>query len=97
MGKQRMTRSQRPPRWRRPWILAVGLVVIALGGGAYWWSAEAPEPTGGTPRLALEREVIDFGHVPFDRFVDAVFTLKNTGDGVLRLADVPRVKALEGC
>jgi hypothetical protein len=52
---------------------------------------------GGTPRLTVDRTTIDFGDVPFDRFVDARFTLANAGDGVLTIAGRPPVTATQGC
>ncbi len=95
MGKRKVMKAQ--PRRRRIGMVLAAVAVLVLAGGAYWWTAESPEPVGGTPRMVLDRKVIDFGTVPFDTTVKAVFTLTNEGDGVLRLADVPSVKVLAGC
>ncbi len=48
-------------------------------------------------RIQIDRDEIDLGNQPFDRTVRAMFTVKNAGDGTLKL-EVPRlVTALEGC
>ncbi len=92
----RGTTAFRSGRWpARTAIVAVA--ALGLGAGVWWWSPERPEPLGGTPRLVLDREVMDFGYVRFETPVRAVFRLTNAGSGVLRLTDVPRVQVLDGC
>jgi hypothetical protein len=71
-------------------LIVVALVVAA---GAAWWAMTPEEP----PRLEVDRQAIDFGDVPFGHWVTATFTLRNTGRGPLRIADAPKVRALEGC
>jgi len=96
MGKRQLKQPQRRrARWRRVLLGVVG--VIAVGGATAWWLWEPPEASGGTPRLVVDREVQDFGYLPFEAPVRAVFMLANTGDGVLRLAGVPRVEVVKGC
>ena len=97
MGKHRM--KQPPPRRRPKWRLAalVVIVVAAVGAGAFWWLSEAEDIPGGTPRLVLDREVVDLGYLPFEAPARVVFTLTNAGNGSLRLTGVPRVKVLKGC
>lgn len=96
MGKHRVT--QPPPRRRRwKWTVVGGLALVIVGAATFWWLSEVPNASGGTPRLVLDREVVDLGYLPFETPVRVVFTLTNTGDGTLRLADVPRVKVLKGC
>lgn len=51
----------------------------------------------GGPRLAVDKELIDFGTVRFQRMVDARFRLRNVGDQPLRLAINPQVEAIQGC
>ena len=94
MGKKGMKpQVRRPRRWR--WALAA-LGVIVAGVGSFWWLSE-PTASGGTPRLVVDREVVDLGFLPFEAPARVVFMLTNAGDGPLRLADVPRVKVLKGC
>lgn len=96
MSKRKVKQPPRPrSRWRQVLLGVVGL--MALGGAATWWLWEAPEASGGRPRLAVDRAVQDFGYVPFEVPLRAVFMLANTGDGVLRLAGVPRVEVVKGC
>jgi hypothetical protein len=72
-------------------------VLVAVGGGAFWWFSEAQDTSGGTPRLVMDRTEVDLGHFPFEAPARAVFTLTNAGDGLLRLTEVPPVKVLKGC
>ncbi len=96
MGKHRM---KEPPPRRRTWrrVVLGAIVVAAVGAGAAWWLSEAVDVSGGTPRLVVDREVVDLGYLPFEAPATVVFTLTNAGDGTLRLADVPRIKVLKGC
>jgi len=96
MGKQRgKQRPRRRPRWR--WAALAGVVLVAVGAGAFWWFSEAQDTSGGTPRLLMDRTEVDLGYLPFEAPARVVFTLTNAGDGLLRLADVPPVKVLKGC
>ena len=95
MSKHRAVPSAGRHGWS--WFAVAAVVAVALGGGAWWWNAGATWPPGGTPKLVVDRDVIDLGNVPFETRVRAAFTLSNAGDGALRLEDVPRVKVLAGC
>lgn len=79
-------------------LLVLGVVAVALaGGGAWWlWSGQN-EAAAGTPRLAVDRTEVDLGYRRYDTTARVVFTLTNAGDGPLRLAETPRVKAVQGC
>jgi hypothetical protein len=59
-------------------------------------TGEAPTFRGG-PRLAVDKELIDFGTVRYDHFVEARFRLKNVGDQPLRLPASPPIEVVEGC
>jgi len=96
MGKKRVVP---PPPWRsaRRWVLVGALALIPVGGVAFWWLSDTLDLSGGTPRLVLDREMVDVGYLPFEAPARVVFTLTNAGNGSLRLAGVPRVKVLKGC
>lgn len=96
MAKQRVKQPRlRPPRWRRAAFGLLGL--IAVGAAAVWWLAEAPDASGGTPRLVVDRTEVDLGYLRFETPARFAFTLSNAGDGPLRLVSVPVVRALKGC
>ena len=87
---------QRPLRWRRgSLVVAVAIGVVSAAMYANWPAASLP--TSGTPRMVVDRTVIDFGDVPYERFVDAVFTVTNAGNGVLTIGKRPAVSATKGC
>lgn len=76
------------------------VVAVVAATGIVWWLSPAG-PLGlvpaGPPRLETDRQSIDFGDVPFGRWVTAAFTVRNSGAGPLEIAGVPRVRAVEGC
>ncbi len=77
---------------------AVGFVIL-LGALVYQQIGASAGSTGsGGPRLAVDRERIDFGRVVYDKMVRAVFTVTNVGDKPLQIADRQiAVKLVEGC
>lgn len=78
-----------------PWIVfAVGgllLVVTAILLG------QQGSNGGGTPVIAVDQKVIDYGDVNFN--VEKTFTIKvtNNGDGTLRFKEAPYIQVMEGC
>jgi hypothetical protein len=97
-----VSRAHTPSRWRN--LLAPGAIGLALVVGvATWFFLQEPTPVSlaaqykGGPRLAVDKELIDFGPVRFERMVEARFRLRNVGDQLLHLAVNPQVKAIEGC
>ncbi|MGE5073603.1 MAG: hypothetical protein ACM3MF_09265 [Anaerolineae bacterium] len=81
---------------RIPWpiVLAVGGVLLVV---AAFFLANRGGDGGGTPKVAVDPQKIDYGHVSFG--TNETFTIKvtNTGDGVLRFKDQPYIEVLEGC
>ncbi|OGK82688.1 MAG: hypothetical protein A2X52_11960 [Candidatus Rokubacteria bacterium GWC2_70_16] len=86
-----------PRRGRRRWVVGGVLAAIVAGAGTFWWQSESLGTYSGTPRLVVDREVVELGTLPFEAPVRVVFTLTNAGDGALKIAEVPRVKAVVGC
>jgi hypothetical protein len=69
--------------------------ILVLAAGLSWWAAR--RAADGVPRLAVDRETVDLGELPFSAPARASFTLTNTGTGSLRIVDAPRVKVVKGC
>lgn len=78
-----------------PWPLIIigGLLLIA----AVFLFANQSGDGGGTPSIAVDQQMIDYGDVKFD--VEKTFAIKitNTGDGILRFTEEPYIEVLEGC
>ena len=92
----------RQARKRRRRLVVAGILSGAvLVGVGIWFVYPSPlgaaAPYQGGPRLAVDREEIDFGPVRFDKMVHARFRLKNVGDQPLQIATGPRVEVVEGC
>jgi hypothetical protein len=107
MGKAKRKTDEvgaRQTRKRRRRLVVAGILGAALLAGLTTWAVyPSPSPLGaavpyqGGPRLAVDREEIDFGSVRFDKMVQARFRLKNVGDQPLQIATAPRVEVVEGC
>ncbi len=69
-------------------LLIAGLAVLSMAGSG-------AAKTG--PRLAVDREQIDFGRVPLDKAIKAEFKVTNTGDTPLTLDASAPVQVLKGC
>ena len=69
-------------------LLAAGIIVGLQNIGG---------DNGGTPALAVDREVIQYGDVKYD--VPLTFDIKvtNTGDGTLRFKEQPYIEVRDGC
>ncbi len=76
-----------------PYVIAAA-VVLFIGIAVY---LVMNQPATGTPRFQVDQEKIDLGDQPLGKTVRAAFTVKNGGDGTLKL-DVPKVATLiTGC
>ena len=51
----------------------------------------------GTPALAVDQEVIDYGEVKLDTDLTFAVKVTNTGDGTLRFREEPYIEVREGC
>ena len=95
MAKRAVRHSgARRRRWRRT-ALALGLLIASAASVA--WLLGARDGLGGTPRLVLDRTDVDLGDLAFEAPAGAVFTVRNVGDGVLKLAGAPSVSVVRGC
>ncbi len=107
MGKRKRKSTPIPKASSRsPWprLLIPGAIALALAVGLATWFllpkksplSDAAQYRGG-PRLSVDKELIDFGTVRFEKFVRASFRLRNVGDKALKLPVYPPVDVVEGC
>lgn len=77
-------------------VIVIGVVLLSnLGRGAS--GTGSPAQVSGRPKLAVDREQIDFGKVPLDVPVKATFKLSNVGDQPLQIVSQPVVEVKQGC
>lgn len=90
MSKKHKRQKQKFPRI----FLALGGVFIIL---ALFLFARQGADGGGTPSIAVDQQLIDYGDVKFN--VEKTFVIKvtNTGDGTLRFKEDPYIEVVEGC
>lgn len=92
-----------PERGRLSLWISGGLCLAILVVVAAWTLLPRDATTGqaaqfrGGPRLALDQDLIDFGAVRYNQFVEARFRLTNVGDQPLQLPASPPVDIVEGC
>lgn len=86
-------------RWLGPGLVIGVALVAAVATVVFTRNARLPARGAetGRPLLRVDRDRIDLGEVPLGQWVEAHFTLTNTGDGRLRLAGAPYVEAVVGC
>jgi hypothetical protein len=100
VSQKRKTHSKRPTSSRKPtwFIVAVGLaLVLIMGGAAAFLITGNSWPATGTPKLVVEQTVIDEGYQTNNTPVRTAFTIRNEGDGPLRVLGEPQVELVEGC
>ena len=93
-----------PKRHALPFYLAGGALLMIIVGlvllvspGRQSSGASSPAPGTDGPRLAVDRDLIDFGKVQLGKTVKATFVLSNIGDQLLTLQGVPVVELKKGC
>jgi hypothetical protein len=95
--KKEIVKQSSPARARRWWAVVGAIGTIVVGAGAFWLFSGGTDASAGSPRLVVDRELVDLGDLPFQAPARVAFSLTNNGSGTLRLAGVPRVKAVKGC
>lgn len=91
---QPVSRSERLPLF----LLFGAAAILFVAGVVLWWTTASTETAARTgPRLSVDRNEIDFGRVPLDKSVRAVFTITNEGDSTMTLDASSPVQVLEGC
>jgi len=91
------TRKQQQKGLPKPLMAFLGIGGLLLILAAIFFALQNNGTGGGTPKLMVDQEKIDYGNVHFG--VNKTFAIKvtNTGDGVLRFKEKPYIQVLEGC
>lgn len=76
-----------------PFVIAAAVVMFIGVAGFLMLNQTA----SGTPHFQVNQEKIDLGNRIFNQPVRGVFTVKNVGDGTLKLETPKIASVLEGC
>ena len=77
-------------------LLAALFLVLRAGSTATRQNATAPEVVGA-PRVAVDKDTIDYGDVKLGKTVNTTFDVRNVGDRPLQILGEPQVQIVEGC
>ena len=102
MTKKRQEKRKKaqatPPRPWWLWAAVSAAVLLVIGGlGILLMSGDSDTAAGGAPKLVVDQTVIDEGFVELNTPVRTSFTLRNEGNGLLRVLGEPQVQLVEGC
>jgi len=78
-------------------ILMFGGALVLAAGILFGLQRAGTDNDGGTPALAVDQQVIDYGDVKLNTNLTFEIKVTNTGDGTLRFKEEPYVEVLEGC
>ena len=99
-----MSKKFKNSKRTKPQKKSINPVVWFIGGGVLLIAAALflafggdGDSGGGTPALAVDQQVIDYGNVKLDTNLTFEIKVTNTGDGTLRFKEEPYVEVLEGC
>ncbi len=95
------TPTTKRPR-RIPILLSVGLAAAVIGGVAFGVSrgsvsSTSVRPHEGAPRLVVDKDVVDFGAVPYRKMIEAKFKITNGGKERLEFTEAPYIEVVKGC
>ena len=82
------------------WLGAAGLVLIVAGiffAGRSGKESDFTPEVAGSPRLEVDKEMIDLGEVQLGKWVEVSFEVQNVGDRPLRILEKPWIEVVEGC
>jgi len=78
-------------------ILMFGGALLLAAGILFGLQRAESDDGNGTPALAIDQQVIDYGDVALNTNLTFEIKVTNTGDGTLRFKEDPYVEVLEGC
>ena len=95
--RRKTTTSVAPQRPWRLWAVAGVAVILVVSGLAMLLIFDTNSPEDGTPKVVVDRTEIDEGYQKLNSTIRTSFTLRNEGDGTLRILGEPQVELVEGC
>jgi len=95
MSRKYKNRQRQPKKFISPLTLMIGGGVLLIAAALF--IAFGNGDGGGTPALAVDQEVIDYGNVKLDTNLTFAIKVTNTGDGTLRFKEEPYIEVREGC
>ena len=87
-------KTRKQPSRKQP---SKGLIALGIGGLLIVAAMVYFVLPSGTPKLAVDRQTIDFGYVKHNTRKTFAINVTNTGDGVLKFKKQPYIKVLQGC
>lgn len=81
------------PRLPLP-LITLGLVLIVAAALIFLFQNNG---TDGSPKLAVDKQTIEYGDVKLDTELTFQIKVTNTGDAVLRFKEQPYIEVVEGC
>lgn len=92
--KNKILRKQKQAKQRLIWLVSIGVLLIAT---ALFVAFGGSSDKSGTPSVAVDQEVIEYGDVKFNTNLTFEIKVTNTGDGTLRFKEDPYIEVREGC
>jgi hypothetical protein len=78
-----------------PWPL-IAMSGILLIVAAFFFANQGADG-GGSPSIAVDQQLIDYGDVKFNNEKTFAVKVTNIGDGTLRFKEDPYIEVVEGC
>lgn len=93
------TKSKNPAQSSKGVILIITIVGLLLIAAGIFFGTQKTDifVEDGTPIIAVDQELIDFGDVHFNKQITFEFKVTNQGDGTLRFAEKPYIEVRDGC
>lgn len=95
--KNSKRRSQQKTVSTSLFILMFGGALLLAAGILFGLQRVGGGDEDGTPTLAVDQQIIDYGDVKLNTNLTFEIKVTNTGDGTLRFKEEPYIQVLEGC
>jgi phosphotransferase system glucose/maltose/N-acetylglucosamine-specific IIC component len=78
-------------------ILMFGGALLLAAGILFGLRRIGGDSSNGTPALAVDQEVIEYGDVKFNVPLTFAIKVTNTGEGTLKFKEEPYIEVRDGC